>query len=80
MHHARENVMFHAYIIEVGGEPAGVLAREGEGKLFRFHATARAYETLEGRIFADPWAAQRAARLARKDDQRGPRARGRSTA
>jgi hypothetical protein len=70
--------MFHAYIIEVGGEAAGILAREGER--FRFHATARAYEPLEGRIFADPWAAQRAARLALKDDQRGARARGRMTA
>lgn len=52
--------MFNSYLIEVAGKTAGILARDERG--YRFHATAQPFFSLDGRIFADPWVAHRAAR------------------
>ncbi|MFC7396313.1 hypothetical protein ACFQU1_03770 [Chelatococcus sp. GCM10030263] len=51
--------MYDSYLIEVAGRPAGIVARDGQR--YRFHAAARPFHGLEGQIFADPVAAQRAA-------------------
>jgi hypothetical protein len=49
----------NAYIIEVAGQTAGIVARDGSG--FRFHASAHRFNPLEGKMFASPRAAERAA-------------------
>ena len=69
--HPRQGAeMGHAYVIEVAGEPAGIVARDGRG--FRFHAASHAFRSLEGRAFRRPSDAERAAReLARKPAHSG---------
>lgn len=52
--------MFDNYLIEVSGRPAGIIARDTNG--YRFHASESAFNDLDGRIFADPQTAERAAR------------------
>ncbi|MGI6244918.1 MAG: hypothetical protein ACOYJQ_04020 [Pseudochelatococcus sp.] len=52
--------MFDNYLIEISGKPAGIVARDANG--YRFHASENAFNDLDGRIFADPQAAERAAR------------------
>lgn len=52
--------MYDSYLIEVAGRPAGIVARDTHG--YRFHASARPFYSLNGQVFADPWAAQKAAR------------------
>ena len=60
---------FGAYVIEVGGAPAGVLVRAGAD--FRFFAARREFGLLEGSAFRTPHAAQRAAeRMGRAADER----------
>ena len=49
----------NAYIIEVDGQTAGIAARDG--KHFRFHASSRLFDGLEGRRFATPREAEKAA-------------------
>ena len=39
--------MFHAYIVEVGEEAVGVVARETNG--YRFYAAKQSFRSLEGR-------------------------------
>ena len=54
------------YVIEIRPKSAGItvqagiVVRDGEG--FRFFAASRAFHTLEGQIFKNPRAAERAAR------------------
>lgn len=60
--------MFTAYIIEILGETAGIVARDRGG--FRFYAADTAYAALEGTAFPSPQQAERAAR--RLKDGRGP--------
>jgi hypothetical protein len=53
------SVMHNAYIIEIQDEAVGIAAREGRG--FRFHAAAHAFQTLDGRLFSSLQQAHRAA-------------------
>jgi hypothetical protein len=54
--------MRDAYIIEVEGRTAGIVARDSEEDSFGFFAAARPFDTLEGQCFPDPSAAEYAAR------------------
>lgn len=51
--------MSEPFIVEIWGEPAGIVLREGNA--FRFHATARAYFALDGTQFTTPGHARLAA-------------------
>ncbi len=51
--------MSDAYIIEVRGETAGIVARDGRS--FRFYASNNRYNHLEGKAFASPRDAEKAA-------------------
>jgi hypothetical protein len=51
-----------AYIIEVGGRTAGIVARDSRDDAFNFFAAARAFDSMEGQRFPDPLAAETAAR------------------
>jgi hypothetical protein len=51
--------MSEPFVVEIWGEPAGIVLREG--KAFRFHAIARAFSTLDGRQFTTPGHARLAA-------------------
>jgi len=57
--------MFDNYIIEIDDEAAGILIRSG--RTFAFHALDGAFSPLEGRMFADAIAAERAARRVRRN-------------
>jgi hypothetical protein len=50
------------YIIEVGGQAAGIIVREAGETLFQFHSAGTAFRSLEGRTFPHARAAERAAR------------------
>jgi hypothetical protein len=51
--------MSEPFIVEIWGEPAGVVLREGNA--FRFHATARPFFELDGTQFTTPGHAKLAA-------------------
>ncbi|HEY6979675.1 hypothetical protein [Reyranella sp.] len=51
--------MSDPFIVEVWGEPAGVVLQEGNA--FRFHALARPFFELDGRPFTTPGHARLAA-------------------
>ena len=51
--------MSDAYIIEIDDLAAGIVQRERGG--FRFRAAHHDFYRLEGRLYATPWQAQRAA-------------------
>ncbi len=51
-----------AYIIEVSGRTAGIVARDSRDDAFNFFAAARDFDSLEGQRFPDPSAAESAAR------------------
>ncbi|MDQ0467242.1 hypothetical protein [Labrys wisconsinensis] len=48
-----------AYIIEVRGQTAGIVARDG--RVFRFHASDHRFNPIDGMAFASPRAAEKAA-------------------
>jgi hypothetical protein len=54
--------MSEAYSIEVAEEQIGIVMRQAGETLFRFHSAIRAYQALDGQCFAQPEAAERAAR------------------
>lgn len=54
--------MPNAYVIEVSGVTAGIVTREAEGCDFNFYSAAPRFNVMEGQVFADPLAAERAAR------------------
>ncbi len=54
--------MSDAYIIQVSGCTAGIVAREREGCGFNFFSAAPRFNAMEGQHFPDPLAAERAAR------------------
>ena len=55
--------MFNAYVIEIGEETAGIVARDsGPAGLFCFYASSRDFFPLEGREFGSVQAAYRAAK------------------
>ena len=51
--------MSHAYVIEVHSQTAGIVVRVGRD--FCFFAATHDYNALEGRTFASPRAAEKAA-------------------
>jgi hypothetical protein len=51
-----------AYVIEVGGRTAGIVARDSRDDAFNFYAAGRKFEAMEGQSFIDPVAAESAAR------------------
>lgn len=57
--------MFDNYIIEIRPASAGVTVQAGvvvrDGRGFRFFAATNAFDRLEGQVFDNPKAAQRAA-------------------
>jgi hypothetical protein len=57
--------MSQSYIIEVGDDQIGLVLRESDERDFRFHAALHAYQPLDGRRFASPALAERAARAHR---------------
>lgn len=54
--------MPNAHVIEVSGVTAGIVTQEAEGCGFNFYSAAPCFNVMEGQIFADPLAAERAAR------------------
>ena len=55
-----------AYVIEVGGRTAGIVARDPLSHSFNFFSAARAFNAMEGQRFSDPMAAERVARMLAK--------------
>ncbi len=51
--------MSEPFIVEIWGEPAGIVLKEGNA--FRFHAIARPFFALEGTQFTTPGHARLAA-------------------
>jgi hypothetical protein len=51
--------MSEPFVVEIWGEPAGIVLREGNA--FRFHAIARAFSKLDGTQFTTPGHARLAA-------------------
>jgi len=41
--------MSHAYLVEIGEGPVGIIAREAKG--YRFYAAKAAFRALNGRVF-----------------------------
>jgi hypothetical protein len=54
--------MSDAYVIEIAGRTAGIVAREHGREAFTFFASDAAFYSLEGKKFTVPSAATRAAR------------------
>jgi hypothetical protein len=55
-----------AYVIEVGGRTAGIVARDSNNRSFNFFSAARAFNVMEGQRFSDPLTAERTARMLAK--------------
>lgn len=66
--------MTDAYVIEVGGRTAGIVARDSQDHGFNFFSAARPFHIMEGQSFPDPLAAERMARAVAKHGSL-PRAR-----
>lgn len=67
-----------AYVIEISGRTAGIVARDARDRNFNFFAATHSFNAMEGQRFADPLAAERAARhlakhgsLPRSNEQAG---------
>jgi hypothetical protein len=56
------NLMTHAFVIQIAGQTAGIVARDHTGQTFRFFASHPTFHPLEGVCFAEPAFAERAAR------------------
>jgi hypothetical protein len=50
-----------AYIIEIGSEAVGIVVREAGEANFHFHSALSAFRALDGKKFATPQAAHKAA-------------------
>jgi hypothetical protein len=61
-----ESFMPDAYVIEVSGQTAGIVARDPQSQNFNFFSAAPPFNALEGQRFSDPLSAERAARLLAK--------------
>lgn len=53
--------MSKSYVIEVGDDQAGLVIREDGEREYLFHSALAAYDALDGRRFANPFLAERAA-------------------
>jgi len=51
--------MSHAYVVEIGEEPVGIIAREA--KVYRFYASKASFRTLNGQVFDNAQKAHHAA-------------------
>jgi hypothetical protein len=51
-----------AYVIEVEGRTAGIVARDSQDRRFNFFSASQPFNAMEGQSFADPLAAEQAAR------------------
>jgi hypothetical protein len=51
-----------AYVIEVSGRTAGIVARDSPNKSFNFYSAEPRFHAIDGQRFSDPLAAERAAR------------------
>jgi hypothetical protein len=58
--------MSDAYVIEVSGRTAGIVARDSQNNSFRFYSAVPRFTAIEGQRFSDPLAAERAARMLAK--------------
>jgi|GEM_PF-538681 hypothetical protein len=56
-----------AYVIEVCGRTAGIVARDSHNHSFNFFSADRPFNIMEGQRFADPLEAERAARILAKN-------------
>ena len=54
--------MTHAYVIQIAGKTAGIVARDHAGQAFHFFASQQLFRPLEGVAFPEPHFAERAAR------------------
>lgn len=63
-----------AYVIEVADQQVGIVVREKGERVFQFHSAVSAVHELDGRPFATPQAAERAAvtHLALRRNQKLP--------
>ena len=55
-----------AYVIEVPGRTAGIVARDSQNNSFNFYSALPRFNAIEGQRFSDPLAAERAARMLAK--------------
>ena len=55
-----------AYVIEVSGRTAGIVARDSQNNSFNFYSALPRFNAIEGQRFSDPLAAERAARMLAK--------------
>ena len=55
-----------AYVIEVSGRTAGIVARDSQNNSFNFYSAVPRFNAIEGQRFSDPLAAERAARMLAK--------------
>ena len=55
-----------AYVIEVSGRTAGIVARDSQNNSFNFYFAVPRFNAIEGQRFFDPLAAERAARMLAK--------------
>jgi len=55
-----------AYVIEIGGCTAGIVARDSQNHSFHFFSAVRAFNIMEGQCFSDPLTAERMARMLAK--------------
>jgi hypothetical protein len=62
----KETFMPDAYVIEVSGCTAGIVARESQSSGFKFFSAAPRFNAIEGQHFSNPLAAERAARMLAK--------------
>jgi hypothetical protein len=67
--------MSDAYVIEVSGSTAGIVARDSPNSSFNFYSAVPRFNSIEGQRFSDPLAAERAARMLAKHGSL-PRRRG----
>jgi hypothetical protein len=58
--------MLDAYVIEVSGRTAGIVARDSQNNSFRFYSAVPRFNAIEGQRFSDPLAAERTARMLAK--------------
>ena len=58
--------MGQAYVIQIAGRTAGIVARDHSGQAFHFFASDRLFRPLEGVAFHEPHLAERAARQIHK--------------
>ncbi|PNG27249.1 hypothetical protein [Methylocella silvestris] len=55
-----------AYVIQIGGRTAGIVARDGRDGSFNFFAASQMFNAMEGQRFEDPAAAEKTARYLAK--------------